>query len=120
MKQKHIILILALTLVVSAGAWAQDDQSTPPPAATAPSTSDASLSDNPPISAIDQPDLEPHSAPESFLLPGLHFSESIESNVANSAERFGSDPGHESIGKPDVAKNLENRRSGHGLHRRRG
>jgi hypothetical protein len=41
------------------------------------------VSENPPISAIDQPGLEPHAAPESFLLPGLHLSESLDSNVGN-------------------------------------
>jgi hypothetical protein len=41
------------------------------------------VTENPPISAIDQPGLEPHAAPESFLLPGLHFSESVDSNVQN-------------------------------------
>jgi hypothetical protein len=81
--QRGIILSLALVLLAAVG-WAQDDQSAPPPAATVGPDTSASLSDNPPISAIDQPSLEPHSAPESFLLPGLHFSESIESNVANS------------------------------------
>ena len=42
------------------------------------------VSENPPISAIDQPGLEPHAAPESFLLPGLHVSESGDSNIGNS------------------------------------
>ena len=91
MKQKHIILVLALTVLATIAARAQDDQSTPPPAVASP-TSEESLSDNPPISAIDQPNLEPHSAPESFLLPGLHFSESIESNVANSPNGSGVTP----------------------------
>lgn len=79
----------ALTLMLLAGsmAAAQDDQSsssTPPPAATAQDNSEPFADENPPISGVDQPSLEPHSAPESFLLPGLHFSESLESNVANS------------------------------------
>ncbi len=104
MKQKHIILILALILVVTAAAWAQDDQSTPPPATTAPTTSDASLSDNPPISAIDQPDLEPHSAPESFLLPGAHFSESVESNVANTPNGSGVTPVTRALGSLTLQK----------------
>ena len=89
MNERGILLSLAVVLLTVV-VWAQDDQSTPPPAATVgETTSESSLSDNPPISAIDQPDLEPHSAPESFLLPGLHFSESVESNVANSPNGSG-------------------------------
>jgi len=108
LKQKHITpilasIFLALIFVPGTGAWAQDDQSTPP-AATPPSTSDASLSDNPPISAIDQPDLEPHSAPESFLLPGAHFSESIESNVANTPNGSGVTPVTRALGSLTLQK----------------
>ncbi len=84
------VLSLVLALLSHGLVWAQDEQSTPPPAASGENTtSEASLSDNPPISAIDQPNLEPHSAPESYLVPGLHFSESIESNVANSPNGSG-------------------------------
>jgi hypothetical protein len=101
-KQKHIIAILVLT-VIAATACAQDDQSTPPPVTTAPS-SEESLSDNPPISAIDQPNLEPHSAPESFLLPGLHFSESIESNVANTPNGSGVTPVTRALGSLTLQK----------------
>jgi hypothetical protein len=101
-KHKHIIMILALILVATT-AWAQDDQSTPAPAATV-STSEESLSDNPPISAIDQPNLEPHSAPESFLLPGLHFSESIESNVANAPNGSGVTPVTRALGSLTLQK----------------
>jgi hypothetical protein len=41
------------------------------------------VSENPPISAIDTPGLEPHAAPESFLLLGAHVSESADSNLGN-------------------------------------
>lgn len=103
MKQKYIVLILALIVAGTITAWAQDNQSTPPPAATVP-TSDESLSDNPPISGIDQPNLEPHSAPESFLLPGLHFSESAESNVANSPNGSGWTPVTRALGSLTLQK----------------
>jgi hypothetical protein len=77
----HIFLAL---IFFAAIAFAQDDQSPPPPASQPDQTNSGSpLSDNPPISGVDQPNLEPHAAPESYLLPGLHFSESIESNIAN-------------------------------------
>jgi hypothetical protein len=42
------------------------------------------VSENPPISGIDQPGLEPHAAPLSYWQPGLHLSEAADSNVADS------------------------------------
>ncbi len=86
MNKVHIILTLTLTLLAGSVAWAQGDQqpaSSPAPAFGQESPA-PTVSENPPISAIDQPVLEPHTAPESFLLPGLHLSESVDSNVANS------------------------------------
>jgi hypothetical protein len=86
MNKGQIILTLALTLYVASVAWAQGDE--PPAPAPAPAFGQdnpaPTVSENPPISAIDAPGLEPHAAPESFLLPGLHFSESLDSNVGNS------------------------------------
>jgi hypothetical protein len=84
MSKLHIIWILALLLVASM-AWAQEDNSPAVPAAYGQNSPDQSVDENPPISAVDQADLAPHAAAESFLLPGLHFSESVESNVENSA-----------------------------------
>lgn len=84
MNKGHIILTLALTLIGVSVAWAQSDQdqpSAPPPVPAFGQENPApAVSENPPISAIDQPGLAPHTAPESFLLPGLHFSESVDSN----------------------------------------
>jgi hypothetical protein len=86
MRKGQIILTLALTLCAASAAWAQGDETpTPSPAPAFGQDNPApTVSENPPISAIDQPDLEPHAAPESFLLPGLHFSESVDSNGGNS------------------------------------
>jgi hypothetical protein len=42
------------------------------------------ISENPPISGLDLPNLEPHSAPLSYLQPGAHVSESVDSNIENS------------------------------------
>lgn len=39
--------------------------------------------ENPPISGLDQPGLEPHGAPLSYLQPGATVSESVDSNVEN-------------------------------------
>src|SRR5580693_8188347 len=87
MKEGHIILTLTLSLFSASVAWAQNDQNQPPAPSPVPAFGQQNpaptVSENPPISAIDQPGLEPHAAPESFLLPGLHFSESVDSNVGN-------------------------------------
>jgi hypothetical protein len=87
MNRGLIILTLTLTALAGSAAWAQGDPNQPPAPAPVPAFGQANpaptVSENPPISAIDQPGLEPHAAPESFLLPGLHFSESVDSNVGN-------------------------------------
>jgi hypothetical protein len=86
MNRGHIILTLTLSLFAASVAWAQGEENQQPAPAPAlgQETPAPPVSENPPISAIDQPGLEPHAAPESFLLPGLHVSESADSNVANS------------------------------------
>jgi len=40
------------------------------------------VNENPPLSGLDEPVLEPTIAPRSFLLPGLEVSESADSNIA--------------------------------------
>jgi hypothetical protein len=87
MNRGQIILTLTLSLFVASVAWAQNDQNQQPAPSPVPAFGQEnpvpSVSENPPISAIDQPGLEPHAAPESFLLPGLHFSQSVDSNVGD-------------------------------------
>jgi hypothetical protein len=39
------------------------------------------ISENPPLSGLDTPSLEPHAAPLSYLQPGATFSESADSNI---------------------------------------
>jgi hypothetical protein len=41
------------------------------------------VSDNPPLSGLDLPSLEPNAAPLSYLQPGATFSESADSNAAS-------------------------------------
>jgi hypothetical protein len=85
------MLAFALT-----GAWAQDSTTPPPPAeGTAPSApqepvpaygqenAPPPISENPPLSGLDLPSLEPHAAPLSYIQPGATFSESADSNTAN-------------------------------------
>lgn len=98
-------VIVALSLMGLTSAVAQDDQSPPSPVSGAgPADSESSLSDNPPISALDQPDLAPHAAPESFLLPGLHFSESIESNISDTPGGSGVAPVTRALGSLTLQK----------------
>jgi hypothetical protein len=94
MKRRHFncaVMFLAFALGVS---WAQDSSQQPatdtqqPGAAPAPAfgqdNTQSSVSDNPPISGLDQPSLEPLFSGRSYFIPGAHVSESVDSNVANS------------------------------------
>ena len=81
-----------------AGAWAQDS-STPPTGAPSQSGQTAQQqepvpaygqpgagainSENPPLSGIDLPSLEPHAAPLSYLQPGATFDESAITNASD-------------------------------------
>jgi hypothetical protein len=104
-KARTAIAILVLSLLSSCTAWAQQDQPAASPALpAAQATSESSIGENPPISAIDEPSLEPHAAPESFLLPGLHFSESIESNASNTPGGSGVAPVTRALGSLTLQK----------------
>jgi hypothetical protein len=101
------VLTLILMAVALGGAQAQD-ASTPPttgqetqtsPGSTPPDTNSPTtqqpiapygqdnpappITENPPITGIDTPSLEPHSAPLSYLQPGVTASESVATNGAN-------------------------------------
>ena len=43
--------------------------------------------DNPPLSGLDQPSLEPRVAARSFLIPGAHVSQSLDSNIGGGTAR---------------------------------
>jgi hypothetical protein len=58
---------------------AQQSGSQPVPAYGQDST--PSVTENPPLSGLDLPSLEPHAAPLSYLQPGATFSESVGSNT---------------------------------------
>jgi hypothetical protein len=98
MSKLHSILPLMLLILALGTSRAQDSSSPQSPAATPdtaqqPETPPAPafgqenppppVSENPPISGIDQPGLEPHAAPLSYLQPRAHLSESADSNVAD-------------------------------------
>jgi hypothetical protein len=67
----------------SSDSTAQDTPQQIPPAlpASGQDTTLPSIAENPPISGLDQPTLEPHSAPLSYIQPGATVSESVDSNV---------------------------------------
>lgn len=108
MNKGLIMMTLTLTLIGIGVAWAQSDQNQPPAPPPAPAfgqdNSAPAVSENPPISAIDQPGLEPHAAPESFLLPGLHFSESVDSNAENAVGQSSVSPTERALGSLTLQK----------------
>jgi len=95
MSKRHSIWILGMLAFALSGAWAQDS-STPSndtPAQASPQepvpaygqeNAPAPISENPPLSGLDLPSLEPHAAPLSYIQPGATVSESADSNVGNS------------------------------------
>src|SRR5438270_60595 len=92
-RRRHIWTIGILAWALSGSALAQD--STTPPADNAPQgqqepvpaygqeNAPPTVSENPPISGLDLPSLEPHAAPLSYLQPGATVSESADSNAGN-------------------------------------
>lgn len=72
-------------------AWAQDSSDNPQaqtpqqpvPAYGQDNNGQAPISENPPLSGIDLPSLEPHGAPLSYLQPGATVSQSADSNAAS-------------------------------------
>jgi hypothetical protein len=99
MRKRHNISLLAVVALALGMARAQDNtaqpasgnsqdssqqQTTPPPAPAygQPNQPNAApIDENPPISGLDQPALGPHSAPISYLQPGVTLSESADSNI---------------------------------------
>jgi hypothetical protein len=86
--------ICVLVLLTAGAAWAQDNrdqnptdtqQTTPPPAAFGQDGSPVIVNDNPPISGLDQPSLEPNIQPRSMLLGGVEGSQSADSNIGSDA-----------------------------------
>jgi hypothetical protein len=84
-----MLLMLALgTAVAQDGGSAQADTQDPQqPQVPAPAYGQDNppppISENPPISGLDVPGLEPHAAPLSYLQPRAHVIETLDSNEAN-------------------------------------
>src|SRR5689334_3123895 len=92
MKQRLSILILAVMFCGASAVWAQSDSAADTSASTPQQTSDEApqnhpppLTENPPLSSLDLPSLEPHAAPLSYIQPGATVSESVDSNPTNGA-----------------------------------
>jgi hypothetical protein len=102
MRKRHNIGMLVVLAVTLSAAWGQDtstSQSTtapttgasaeanpqepgaPPTPAYGQENPPLPITENPPLSGLDLPGLEPHAAPLSYLQPGVHVSESVDSNV---------------------------------------
>jgi hypothetical protein len=93
-------LLLLGTLLALGASWAQSDNSQQQPATSQQATDNnqqpatgavpagqdngsAVSGDNPPLSGLDQPSLEPRAAARSFLIPGAHISQSLDTNVGS-------------------------------------
>jgi hypothetical protein len=93
MKIRKTICALLWLTVSAVAAWGQtdagqtpdDSQRTPPPAAFGQDNPPVVVNENPPISALDQPSLEPNIQPRSMLLGGVEASESLDSNIGSDA-----------------------------------
>jgi hypothetical protein len=106
MSKRQNISMVAMVALLLGSAWAQDSSTPAPPqngqdsaqnntqdntqqqTSTPPSPAYGQpnavpISENPPISGLDQPALGPHAAPLSYLQPGATISESADSNVAD-------------------------------------
>lgn len=95
MSKLQTIWTVGMLACALSGAWGQD--STAPPAtgdasqdaqqqpapAYGQDTSVVPISENPPLSGLDLPSLEPTAAPISYVQPGATFSESAESNAGS-------------------------------------
>ncbi len=94
MSKLRSVWTLGMLACALSAAWAQDS-STAPATGAAPQSGQQEptpaygqenvpppASENPPLSGLDMPSLEPHAAPLSYLQPGATISESADSNVA--------------------------------------
>lgn len=76
---------LLLVLVSLPAAWAQQPEgpSAAPPAAVGQDASNLGSNQNPPLSSLDQPSLEPGGGTRNFLQPAVLASESVDTNIGN-------------------------------------
>jgi len=94
MRRREGVLTMSMLVFALGVVSAQDNPSPQSPAepqstqqpvpAYGQGTTPPSSSENPPLSGLDLPSLEPHAAPLSYLQPGATFSESVSTNIENS------------------------------------
>jgi hypothetical protein len=94
MNKHQNIWTLGMLACALSGAWGQDS-TTPPASGSAPESGQQPVpaygqenapplvSENPPLSGLDLPSLEPHGAPISYIQPGATLSESADTNAGN-------------------------------------
>ncbi len=87
---KRSIWMFVLVVVALGSAWAQDSGTTssepgspPPQDAAGQQNAPPPITENPPITGLDLPPVEPHAAPLSYIQPGATVSESYDSNLLN-------------------------------------
>jgi hypothetical protein len=84
-----VVLVFAMSLASAQESETSSTESSQQPAPQQPlpaygqDNQPVPMSENPPLSGLDLPSLEPHSAPLSYLQPGATVSESADSNAAN-------------------------------------
>jgi len=94
MSKHQIIWTVGVLACALSGAWAQNSPAPPPSGdasqdaqqpvpAYGQDNSVVPISENPPLSGLDLPSLEPSAAPISYVQPGATFSESVESNAGS-------------------------------------
>ena len=91
MNLHHKIWTIGILFCSLSAAWGQDSPTPPPDGGQSQEPVPAygqegappPVSQNPPLSGLDLPSLEPNAAPLSYLQPGATFSESANSNIAN-------------------------------------
>jgi len=93
MKIRKTACVLMCLAWTAAAAWSQSDagqstdetQRNAPPPAFGQEAPPVVINENPPISGLDQPSLEPNIQPRSMLLGGIEGSESLDSNIGSDA-----------------------------------
>ena len=98
MKKPYPIYLLLFVVIAMGAGWAQGDSgqqpadTQPPPAAPAPAlgadTTTQSI-ENPPLTSLDQPALEPGLAARSFIIPGVHIMDTADTNLGGDLAEIG-------------------------------
>ncbi len=97
MKLRDYISVCLLLVLMGVSATAQDNSGQQPPDSGTPSSSSTGPApafgqsgpppqqnvDNPPISGLDLPNLDPNASSRSFLVPGIHVSQSVDTNIGS-------------------------------------